>query len=98
VLQSKVDRPFTSTRGWLYPTRASCVVEITTDEGITGWGECYGPTAVNKAVVETQYRPRVVGRDSFDVEVVWEDLYNRIKDYGATGFAVTAISGIDTAL
>ena len=26
VLQSKVDRPFTSARGWLYATRASCVV------------------------------------------------------------------------
>jgi D-galactarolactone cycloisomerase len=98
VLQSKVDRPFTSARGWLYATRSSCVVEIRTDEGITGWGECYGPAAVNKALIETQYRPRVVGRDPFDVEVVWEDLYNRIKDYGATGFAITAISGIDIAL
>ncbi len=98
VLQSKVDQPFISARGWLYTTRASCIVEITTDEGITGWGECYGPAAVNKAIIETQYRPRVVGRDPFDVEVVWEDLYNRIKDYGATGFAITAISGIDIAL
>jgi D-galactarolactone cycloisomerase len=98
LLQSKVDRPFTSARGWLYTTRSSCVVEVETDAGITGWGECYGPAAVNKALIETQYAPRVVGRDPFDVEVVWEDLYNRIKDYGATGFAVTAISGIDIAL
>lgn len=98
VLQAKVDRPFTSARGWRYAARSSCVVEIRTDEGITGWGECYGPAAVNKALVETQYRPRVVGRDPFDVEVVWEDLYNRIKDYGATGFSITALSGIDIAL
>jgi D-galactarolactone cycloisomerase len=98
LLQSKVDKPFTSARGWLYTTRSSCIVEIATDEGITGWGECYGPAAVNKALIETQYRPRVIGRDPFDVEVVWEDLYNRIKDYGATGFAITALSGIDIAL
>ncbi|MBL6455393.1 mandelate racemase/muconate lactonizing enzyme family protein [Belnapia sp. T6] len=98
LLQSKVDRPFTSARGWLYTTRSSCVVEITTDAGITGWGECYGPAAVNKALIETQYRQRVIGRDPFDVEVVWEDLYNRIKDYGASGFAITALSGIDIAL
>ncbi len=98
VLQSKVDRPFTSARGWLYAARSSCVVEIRTDEGTTGWGECYGPAAVNKALIETQYRPRVIGRDPFDIEVVWEDLYNRIKDYGATGFAITALSGIDIAL
>jgi D-galactarolactone cycloisomerase len=98
ILQSKVEQPFTSARGWLYTTRSSCVVEIETDAGITGWGECYGPAAVNKALIETQYAPRVVGRDPFDVEVVWEDLYNRIKDYGAQGFSITALSGIDIAL
>ena len=98
LLQSKVDQPFTSARGWLYTTRSSCVVEIETDGGVTGWGECYGPAAVNKALIETQYAPRVIGRDPFDVEVVWEDLYNRIKDYGAQGFSITALSGIDIAL
>jgi D-galactarolactone cycloisomerase len=98
LLQSKVERPFTSARGWLYTTRSSCIVEVATDEGVTGWGECYGPAAVNKALIETQYAPRVIGRDPFDVEVVWEDLYNRIKDYGALGFSLTALSGIDIAL
>jgi D-galactarolactone cycloisomerase len=98
LLQSKVEKPFTSARGWLYTTRASCIVEITTDAGITGWGECYGPAAVNKTLIETQYAPRVIGRDPFDVEVVWEDLYNRIKDYGPSGFSITALSGIDIAL
>lgn len=98
ILQSKVDKPFTSARGWLYSSRSSCVVEIKTDEGVTGWGECYGPAAVNKALIETQYAPRVIGRDPFDVEVIWEDLYNRIKDYGAQGFSITALSGVDIAL
>jgi D-galactarolactone cycloisomerase len=98
LLQAKVERPFTSARGWLYTTRSSCIVEVATDEGVTGWGECYGPAAVNKALIETQYAPRVIGRDPFDVEVVWEDLYNRIKDYGASGFSLTALSGIDIAL
>lgn len=98
LLQSKVDRPFTSARGWLYTTRSSCIVEISTDAGITGWGECYGPAAVNKTIIETQYRQRLIGRDPFDVEVVWEDLYNRVKDYGLTGMTITALSGVDIAL
>ena len=98
VVQAKVEKPFISARGWLYTTRASCLVEITTDEGITGWGECYGPAMVNKTIIETQYRSRVIGRDPFDVEVVWEDLYNRIKDYGLTGMTICALSGIDIAL
>src|ERR671939_627419 len=76
LLQSKVDQPFTSARGWLYTTRSSCVVEVETDEGLTGWGGGYRPAAVNKALIETQYAPRVIGRDPFDVEVVWEDLYS----------------------
>ena len=73
ILQCKVDKPFVSARGWVYGTRASCVVEISTDEGITGWGECYGPSAVAKTFIETQYKARVVGRDPFDVEAIWED-------------------------
>lgn len=98
ILQCKVEKPFVSARGWVYGTRASCVVEISTDEGITGWGECYGPAAVAKTFIETQFKARVIGKDPFDVEAIWEDLYNRIKDYGATGMAISAISGIDIAL
>ena len=37
VLQCKVDKPFVSARGWVYGTRSTCLVEISTDEGITGW-------------------------------------------------------------
>ena len=98
VVSAPVERPFTSSRGWLYKTRGSCIVEIETADGIVGWGECYGPSAVAKAYIETQFAPRIVGRDAFDVEVIWEDLYNRIKDYGGRGMATSALSGIDIAL
>ena len=98
VVAAPVARPFTSSRGWLYKTRGTCLVEIETDDGIVGWGECYGPSAVAKAFIDTQLAPRVIGRDPFDVEVIWEDLYNRIKDYGPKGMSIAAISGIDIAL
>ncbi len=98
VVSAPVERPFTSSRGWLYKSRGSCIVEIETTDGITGWGECYGPAAVAKAYIETQFAPRILGRDAFDVEVIWEDLYNRIKDYGGKGMAASALSGIDIAL
>lgn len=98
VVAAPVERPFTSSRGWLYKTRGSCIVEIETADGIVGWGECYGPSAVAKAYLETQFAPRILGRDAFDVEVIWEDLYNRIKDYGGRGMATSALSGIDIAL
>lgn len=98
VVSAPVERPFTSSRGWLYKNRGSCIVEIETADGIVGWGECYGPSAVAKAYLETQFAPRIIGRDAFDVEVIWEDLYNRIKDYGGRGMATSALSGIDIAL
>ncbi|GAB4394542.1 MAG: D-galactarolactone cycloisomerase [Kiloniellaceae bacterium] len=98
VLSAPVERPFTSSRGWMYKTRNTCLVEIETDAGITGWGECYGPSAVAKAFIDTQLGPQVIGRDPYDIDVIWEHLYNRIKDYGQTGMAIAAISGIDIAL
>jgi D-galactarolactone cycloisomerase len=97
VVQAKVERPFTSARGMLYSARTSCLVEITTDAGISGWGECYGPATIARAAVE-YLAPRVKGRDPFDATVIWEDLYNRIKDYGLSGMTIAAISGIDIAL
>jgi len=93
-----VDEPFTSSRGWYYKTKGALVVEIRTDEGLIGWGDCYGPAAVNRSIVETLLKPAVIGRDPFDVEVIWEELYNKVKDYGLTGMTIASISGIDIAL
>jgi len=93
-----VDEPFTSSRGWFYKTKGALVVEIRTDDGIVGWGDCYGPAAVNRSIVESLLRPSLIGRDPFDVEVLWEELYNKVKDYGLSGMTVSSISGVDIAL
>ncbi|NBT99944.1 MAG: mandelate racemase/muconate lactonizing enzyme family protein, partial [Betaproteobacteria bacterium] len=97
-VSAPVERPFTSSRGWLYKTRGSCIVEIETNDGLVGWGECYGPALIAKSYIDTQFSPRLIGRDPFDVEVIWEDLYNRMKDYGSSGMVISAMSGIDIAL
>jgi D-galactarolactone cycloisomerase len=97
-LKVAVKEPFTSSRGWWYDTKNALLVKIETDEGISGWGECYGPASVAKAVIDTLFKSQVVGRDPFDVEVIWEHLYNRVKDYGLNGMTVSGMSGIDIAL
>ena len=97
-LSVKVDEPFTSSRGWIYTTKNALVVEIRTDEGITGWGDCYGPAAVARTIVDTLLKPSVIGKDPFDVEVIWEALYNKVKDYGLSGMTIAGISGVDIAL
>jgi D-galactarolactone cycloisomerase len=97
-LSVAVDEPFTSSRGWYYKSKGALVVEVRTDEGIIGWGDCYGPASVNKAIVDNLLKPSVIGRDPFDVEVLWEELYNKVKDYGLTGMTIASISGVDIAL
>ena len=93
-----VDEPFTSSRGWFYKTKGALVVEIRTDSGLVGWGDCYGPAAVNRSIIDNVFKAALIGRDPFDVEVLWEELYNKIKDYGLSGFSISSISGIDIAL
>jgi D-galactarolactone cycloisomerase len=97
-LRAEVEKPFTSSRGWWYNTKNALLVEIETDEGITGWGDCYGPADLARVSVEKLLKSQIVGKDPFDVEVIWEHLYNRVKDYGLSGNTICGISGIDIAL
>ena len=64
-LSVNVDEPFTSSRGWFYKTKGALVVEIRTDAGITGWGDCYGPAAVCRAIVDSLLKPSVIGHRAF---------------------------------
>ena len=96
VLEAPLSEPF----GWSFSStsvRASCLVEVTSDSGITGWGECYGPARINAAIVEA-LKGRLIGRDPIATDVIWMDLYNHFRDYGQKGVVLSAISGIDIAL
>jgi D-galactarolactone cycloisomerase len=39
VLEASLSQPFAYSRAW-YDTRAAMVVEVETEDGLTGWGEC----------------------------------------------------------
>jgi D-galactarolactone cycloisomerase len=39
VLEARLSEPFAYSRAW-YDTRAAHIVEIETDEGLIGWGDC----------------------------------------------------------
>lgn len=84
-----------------YAKRSAHLVEIRTDEGLTGWGECFGPGNValaNKTIVETVIQPMVIDRDPVDRDVIWHDVYNRLRDHGQKGMPIQALSGVDIAL
>ena len=77
--------------------RTSCLVKITTDEGIVGWGECFGPASLSAAVVRF-LAPFLVGQSALATEKLWEFMYNKTRDQGRKGVPICAISGIDIAL
>ena len=84
-----------------YAKRSTHLVEITTDEGLTGWGECFGPGNVavaNKGIVEGVIQPMILGRDPMDREVIWHHVYNMLRDHGQKGMPMQSLSGVDIAL
>jgi D-galactarolactone cycloisomerase len=96
VLEAKLSQPFSYSRAW-YASRTSMIVEITTDEGLVGWGECYGPARINAAVVEAM-KSLLIGEDALRSEWIWHEIYARFRDHGQKGSIIQGLSGIDIAL
>ncbi|MEH7385249.1 mandelate racemase/muconate lactonizing enzyme family protein [Bacillus sp. JJ1521] len=101
VLSAKLDEPFAFSQGYAV-NRSSMIVEIVTDEGITGWGEslCHGlqPPQVAASIVEYSLKPLLIGEDPTNVEVLWDKMYNHTRPYGQLGAVVNAMSAVDIAL
>jgi D-galactarolactone cycloisomerase len=73
------------------------VVEIETDSGLIGWGECYGPARMTAAVVQS-VAPWLVGEDPLRSDYLWQMVYARLRDHGQKGVVIEGLSGIDIAL
>ncbi len=101
VIKAPLEEPFSFSQGWVH-NRSSVIVEVICKDGESGFGEClcHGmqPPEVAAAFIENCYAPHVKGRDIFDVEVLWEELYNLARPFGQQGAAVNALSGLDIAL
>jgi D-galactarolactone cycloisomerase len=102
VLKTPLETPFYYSQPGLVTQRASLVVEVRTDEGLSGFGEalCHGlqPPEIAGAAVDSCLRDMIVGRDPSDVVVLYEEMTNRVRDFGMKGAVVGAISAIDIAL
>lgn len=80
-----------------YSERKICIVKITLEDGIIGWGEGYGPGLLVKAGIE-QLAPLLIGRDALQHENLWQDMYRMAYDYARKGIFLSALSAIDIAL
>ncbi|CUK10816.1 Putative isomerase YitF [Shimia thalassica] len=96
ILHHDLERPFQSSFS-TFRARRHLLVEIETDTGLTGWGECLGPADINAAVVRAM-TPQLLGRSPLEIEPIWLDIYNQFRDQGQRGVIHTALSGIDIAL
>ncbi len=77
------------------------VVRITTDEGLAGYGEGQSPVSPEtpRTIVETLCRPVLTGADPFDVEYLWQRLFDGMRERGhVTGFYIDALAACDIAL
>ena len=100
MLRYELDRELGYSQQY-YKHRTAHLVEIETDEGITGWGECFGPGNIalaNKYIVEKVIQPLIIGEDPINKEYIWHKVYNLLRDSGQKGMPIQALSGIDIAL
>ena len=96
ILDAPLSQPFAYSRAW-YDRRAAMIVEIATDDGHIGWGECYGPARMTSAVVEA-VAPWLIGEDALRTDYLWQMIYARLRDHGQKGVVIQGLSGIDIAL
>lgn len=96
LLYHELEQPFESSFS-TFRARHHCLVEITCDNGLTGWGECLGPADINAAVLRSM-AGLLIGRDPLEIERLWLEIYNQFRDQGQRGPIHTALSGIDIAL
>ena len=78
--------------------REYLVLELVTDEGLTGIG--YGMTrdAPLGAIVERTVAPRLLGADPLASEAIWQRLYDANLTIGQRGLFMRALSAADIAV
>ena len=82
------------------------LVKVSTDAGITGIGEVDSAPLAAKAVIDgpfshtisTGLKHLLIGRDPFETERLWNEMYQRTIYSGRRGIGLHAISGVDIAL
>src|SRR3954468_15619929 len=96
ILEAALSQPFAYSRAW-YDTRTAMLVEIETDAGVVGWGECYGPARMTAAVVDN-IGSWLIGEDPLRTDLIWRKVYAQLRDHGQKGVVIQGLSGIDIAL
>lgn len=96
VVAQRLARPFYYSQAG-YEQRSVCLVKITDEAGVHGWGEGYGPAPVVRAGIEF-LAPLLLGGDALATSAHWQRLHLRAFDYARRGIFLAALSALDLAL
>ena len=96
VLSEDLEKEFFFSQ-WEYSNRKICIVKVVCDNGLTGWGEGYGPADVIKESVD-YIKTNVIGMSPLQTDLIWSKMFRRVHDYARSGVFLSAISAIDVAL
>jgi L-alanine-DL-glutamate epimerase-like enolase superfamily enzyme len=83
-----------------WQTADALLVKVSTDAGVTGWGEAFGYNVIpaTRAVVNEMVAPICIGADVSDIDSLMLDLQRKLHIFGRGGPVIYALSGLDTAL
>ena len=76
------------------------LLEVTTDDGLTGWGEGWGyfSAKATAAMLDEIIAPQIIGRDARHISGISHDLLRSVATMGRGGPLTYAISAVDIAL
>lgn len=77
--------------GWL-------IVEVFTDDGLVGIGNAALAPQVTKQTIDLYLAPLLMGKNPWDVEFLWQQMYRKTMPFGRKGIGMAAISAVDIAL
>ena len=64
ALHTALTQPFAFSQGWIHK-RSATIVEISTDAGISGWGEAFNqglePPQISAAAIDHALKPLILG-------------------------------------
>jgi L-alanine-DL-glutamate epimerase-like enolase superfamily enzyme len=96
-LSFRCEPPYGSAGG-MQARRGALLVEIETDERVTGIGEAGLGGGATAGVIEKVLRPMLLGEDPLLIEGLWQKMFARTRQFGRRGVVMNAISGVDIAL
>ncbi len=97
ALRSPCNPPYASAGGFL-SSRAGLIVEILTDEGVTGIGEAGFAGGASETLINGELKAMLQGEDPLLIERLWQKIFARTRPWGRRGVLMCALSGIDMAL